>query len=115
KGRRNTFSPGTMKAARIFGPYDIRLVDVPTPVPGPGEVLCKVSCVGMCGTDYAIYSGEFSFVKDGSIKFPMTPGHEWSGLVEKTGKDVTGFQTGDRVIGDTAVACGVCYECLMGQ
>ena len=104
-----------MKAVRIFGPKDIRVVEVPTPEPGPGEVLCKVLRSGICGTDYSIYTGEFSFVKSGAISFPMTPGHEWSGVVERVGSGVDGFQPGDRVVGDTAVSCGTCHDCLMGQ
>ncbi|MFH1009551.1 MAG: alcohol dehydrogenase catalytic domain-containing protein, partial [Candidatus Latescibacterota bacterium] len=104
-----------MKKARIMGPKDIRVMEVPTPEPGPGEVLCRVVRAGICGTDYAIYTGELSFVKSGQISFPMTPGHEWSGLVTRVGRDVAGFQPGDRVVGDTAVSCGTCYDCLMGQ
>ena len=84
-----------MKAARIFGAHDIRLVDVETPELNEHEVLCKVIRVGICGTDHAIYTGEFSFVKNGMINFPMTPGHEWSGTVEKVGKNVSGFKKGD--------------------
>ena len=104
-----------MKAARIFGSNDIRIVEVPTPKPGPGEVLCEVVCAGVCGTDHAIYTGEFSFVRNGSIKFPMTPGHEWSGVVADVGPGVTRFEPGQRVVGDTAVSCGKCYDCLVGQ
>jgi len=104
-----------MNAARIFGVNDIRLVDLPTPEPKPDEVLCKVVRAGICGTDYVIYTGEFSFVKKGMVPFPMTLGHEWSGVVEKTGSDVQNFKCGDRVVGDTAVSCGKCYECLIGQ
>jgi len=104
-----------MRAARIYGPNDIRVVDIATPEPGPDEVLSKVVRSGMCATDYAIYTGEFSFVKKGAIKFPMTPGHEWSGIVEKVGADVENFKPGDRVVGDTAVSCGKCYDCLIGR
>jgi 2-desacetyl-2-hydroxyethyl bacteriochlorophyllide A dehydrogenase len=104
-----------MKAVQIYGPNDARLVDVPTPKPGPGEALCKVVRSGICGTDYSIYTGDFSFVKSGAIKFPMTPGHEWSGVVEEVGSGVENFKPGDRVVGDTAVSCGTCYDCLMGQ
>jgi len=104
-----------MKAARLYGPKDIRIIDVKTPKPGPHDLLCKVVRAGVCGTDYSIYSGEFSGVKDGSVKFPMTPGHEWSGVVERAGSAVAGFKAGDRVVGDTGVSCGVCYECLVGQ
>jgi 2-desacetyl-2-hydroxyethyl bacteriochlorophyllide A dehydrogenase len=104
-----------MKAARIYGPHDIRLTDVPTPEPGRGELVCRVVRAGICGTDHAIYTGEFSFVKKGLVPFPMTPGHEWSGVIEKIGEGVENFCLGDRVVGDTSVACGVCYECLMGR
>ncbi|MFA6471059.1 MAG: alcohol dehydrogenase catalytic domain-containing protein [Candidatus Latescibacterota bacterium] len=104
-----------MKAARIYGPHDIRFIDVPTPQPGRGELLCRVVRSGICGTDHAIYTGEFSFVKSGAVPFPMTPGHEWSGVVEKIGEGVENFCRGDRVVGDTSVACGVCYECLIGR
>ena len=103
-----------MKAARIFGPNDIRVVDIPIPELKSDDVLCKVIRAGVCGTDYSIYMGKFSFVESGAIKFPMTPGHEWSGIVERTGSDVENFKPGDRVIGDTIVSCGICYDCLIG-
>ena len=104
-----------MKAARIFKPGDLRIVDVPVPEVGPTDVLCKVERVGICGTDYSIYHGEVSFVKSGLVKFPMTPGHEWSGVVNSVGADVQNFKSGDRVVGDTCVSCGVCYDCLIGE
>jgi len=104
-----------MKAARLYGPNDIRIMDVETPKPGPHDLLCRVVRAGICGTDYSIYAGEFSGVKDGSVKFPMTPGHEWSGVVEGPGSAAAGFKAGDRVVGDTGISCGACYECLVGQ
>lgn len=104
-----------MKTARLFGPNDLRIVKTPIPEVGENDVLCKVERVGVCGTDYAIYSGEFSFVKDGSITFPKTLGHEWSATVEAAGKSVTNFKPGDRVVGDTCVGCGRCQFCLSGE
>ena len=105
----------TMQAERIFGPMDLRVVAVPVPELGPHDVLCKVVRSGVCGTDYAIYTGEFRYVKNGGITFPMTPGHEWSGVVAEVGSAVQRFARGDRVVGDTAVACGNCNECLVGD
>jgi 2-desacetyl-2-hydroxyethyl bacteriochlorophyllide A dehydrogenase len=105
----------TMKASRIYGPNDIRYVDVPVPEVGPRDVLSKVVRAGVCGTDLAIYTGEFSFVRNGEIKFPMTPGHEWAGIVEKVGPEVTLFKPGDRVVGDTGVVCGECNHCVIGD
>lgn len=105
----------TMKAAQIFGPNDMRIVDLPVPTLGPHDVLCKVVRTGICGTDHAIYTGEISFIEKGMIKFPMTPGHEWSATVAAVGDKVDNFKVNDRVVGDTCVACGQCYACLMGQ
>lgn len=104
-----------MKVARLYSPKDIRVIEQPMPEPESGEAVCKIVCTGICGTDYAIYSGEFSFVKNGMVKFPMTLGHEWSGIVEQVGPGVTNVKPGDRVVGDTAVACGSCYHCVIGQ
>ena len=105
----------TMRAARLFAPNDLRLVEVPIPGLGPHEVLCRVVRCGICGTDYAIYTGEFSGVKSGAVRFPMTLGHEWSGTVAALGPEVTRFGVGDRVVGDTGVACGHCTPCLLGD
>ena len=105
----------TMRVARLFGPKELRVVDMPVPEPGPHEVLCKVLRVGICSTDHAIYSGEFSFVKSGDVHFPMTLGHEWSGTVDALGGDARQFRLGDRVTGDTVVACGYCQDCLLGN
>lgn len=105
----------TMKAALFYGPYDMRIEEVPLPALGEHDVLCRVVRSGVCGTDYAIYTGELSFVKEGSITFPLRPGHEWSGVVEAVGPGVRTLQVGDRVTGDTAVACGNCNKCLLGR
>ena len=104
-----------MKALRLFAPGDLRLLEVPRPVPGVGQVLCRVDRVGVCGTDHAIFSGEASFVKSGAVKFPFTPGHEWSGVVAERGPGTGLLAVGDRVVGDTGVACGSCTECLLGR
>ncbi len=105
----------TMKVVRLLAPGNLTVMDMPRPVPGPHQVLCRIKRVGVCGTDYSIYTGEASFVKSGAVHFPMTLGHEWSGTVFETGPDVEQFKTGDRVVGDTGVACGYCTECLLGQ
>jgi 2-desacetyl-2-hydroxyethyl bacteriochlorophyllide A dehydrogenase len=104
-----------MKAARLIGERQLKLMDIDRPVIGGREVLIKVSYAGICGTDYAIYSGESSFIKNGMIRFPLTLGHEWSGIVEEIGSKVQNLKLGDRVVGDAGVSCGVCYECLCGR
>lgn len=105
----------TMKVARLFAPRDLRMIDMPIPELGPHDVLCEVERVGVCATDYAIYTGEFSCVKSGAVTFPMTMGHEWSATVADVGGAVGKLKPGDRVVGETAVACGHCVHCLEGN
>jgi 2-desacetyl-2-hydroxyethyl bacteriochlorophyllide A dehydrogenase len=104
-----------MKAARLIRPYRIEILEIPLPEMGDRDVLIKVKYAGICGTDYSIYTGESSFVKDGSVRFPLTMGHEWSGVVEKAGKYVRNLKPGDRVTGDGTVTCGVCEACICGN
>lgn len=100
-----------MKAVRVFGENDIRVVDMEEPKPSYGQVVVKVKRCGICGTDYSILNGAFSNM----ISYPMTLGHEWSGEVAAVGKGVSNIKIGDRVAGDTCVSCGECYECLTGS
>ena len=104
-----------MRVLRIHGPRDLRLVDLPTPDPGKGQALCRVLRAGICATDQSIYTGRLSFVKSGLVRFPFTPGHEWSGVVKRVGPGVQDLKPGDAVVGDTAVSCGVCRSCLLGS
>jgi len=104
-----------MRAARLLGPNQMVMQELPEPVLGNKDVLVQVKYAGICGTDYSIYSGESSFVKNGMVKFPLTMGHEWSGVVSKLGADVEKLNIGDRVVGDTAVSCGSCFECIKGE
>lgn len=104
-----------MRALLVEDQRKIDYIDTPIPSLKDDEILCRVVYNGICGTDLVIYSGECSFVKDGQIKYPVRIGHEWSGIVEKVGKNVTKFKAGDRVIGDNAVGCGKCEHCLHGN
>lgn len=104
--------PATMKAAVVeeFGkPLVIR--EVPIPEPGPGEVLIKVICSGVCHTDLHVRDGDW-YVKP---KLPIIPGHEGAGIVAKLGPGVTTLQVGDRV-GHAWLhdSCGGCDYCLSG-
>jgi 2-desacetyl-2-hydroxyethyl bacteriochlorophyllide A dehydrogenase len=100
-----------MKAARLFGKNDLRIVDMDTPVPSCGEAVVRVKRCGICGTDYAIFKGAFQ----DSIQYPITMGHEWSGVVEQVGPGVTNVSPGDWVAGDACVSCGACQACLTGN
>jgi len=104
-----------MKTLIINAPGDARLVERPKPEPGPRDVVSRVVYSGICGTDLGIYNGTVSFVKDGGVKFPVSVGHEWVGIVDSVGPEVTGFKPGDRVVSDNGVSCGACANCLTGD
>ena len=100
-----------MKAFVVHNPNHASFDEVPIPSLEDDQLLIKVKYCGICGTDFAIYSGNCSFVEKGLITYPIRIGHEWSGIVEKVGAKVTGFKKGDRVIGDNFISCGECEAC----
>ena len=89
-----------MKAVRIhsFGPPDVvQVEDVPTPMPGPNEVLVRVMAAGVAPWDAIIREGKSKV----SPQPPLTLGSDFSGIVEKVGAGVTDFAPADEVYGVT--------------
>jgi len=95
-----------VNAGIILEPKRFETREMPLPEPAPGELLVKVMASGICGTDVHIFQGEYL----GS--YPVIPGHEFAGLVEKTGELVTRFQPGDRVAVEPNLPCDNCVNCL---
>jgi L-iditol 2-dehydrogenase len=104
--------PESMRAAVLFGPQDIRVVDKPVPRPGPDEVLVKVAMCGTCGTDLKIFDGHFPQTPPFG---EFTPGHEWTGTVVDLGETVDEFALGDKVCIEAHHGCGRCDNCLVGK
>lgn len=105
----------TMKAVTVYGPYDARMEEVEKPVAVGDMLVIKVLRTGVCATDSSIYTGESSFIKSGEIVFPCRFGHEWAGVVESVGENVTKFKAGDRVYADNFTTCGKCEACQKGD
>lgn len=99
-----------MRAIVFTGPGAFELAEVPDPTPGPREVVVEVSAVGICGTDVHVLDGEFE-----PTVFPITPGHETSGIVVAVGSEVSEFTAGDRVSVDPTLTCGECTYCRNGR
>jgi threonine 3-dehydrogenase len=90
----------------------IKLVTVPVPSVGSKEVRIRVTAFAICGTDLHIV--EWDRWAESRIKPPLVFGHEFTGVVESVGSDVTLVKPGDRVTGETHVYCGLCYACRRG-
>jgi L-iditol 2-dehydrogenase len=98
-----------MKAVVLRGVNDLRLEEVPDPLPRDDEVLIRVRAAGICGTDVHMWEGTN---KEGT--FPFIPGHEWAGEVVAVGKKVRTVRVGDRVVGECFIPCHECENCKNG-
>jgi 6-hydroxycyclohex-1-ene-1-carbonyl-CoA dehydrogenase len=101
-----------MKAAVFYAAHQPLCVEeVPTPAPGPDEVLVKVAACGLCHTDlHYIDHGVPTFKKP-----PLILGHEVSGTVAGLGEKATGWKEGDRVLLPAVYGCGQCHYCRTGR
>lgn len=100
----------TMLQQVMISPGQIEFHEVPVPDPKTGEVLIKIMNIGICGSDIHVYHGKHPFTS-----YPVTQGHEVSGLIEKIGEGTTGFTIGQKVTVQPQVVCGECYPCRHGK
>lgn len=102
-----------MRAARLHAARDVRIDEVPTPRPEPGEVLVRVRAVAICPSDLRLYQdGHASGVVP---DHPMIQGHEFSGEVAALGDGVDGPAVGTPVAVEPSWHCGECDVCLAGH
>ncbi|XP_050087875.1 sorbitol dehydrogenase-like [Anopheles aquasalis] len=100
-------------AAVVHGIEDFRVEEIPMPTPLDNEVLLRMDCVGICGSDvHYISHGGFG---DYKLKEPLVLGHESSGVVTAVGRHVTHLQVGDRVAIEPAIGCRACRHCKVGR
>ena len=106
-------TPRTMTAqpSSTTSSAPLAVEEVPTPAPGPGEILVRVEASGLCHTDIHAAHGDWP-VKPTP---PFIPGHEGVGIVERVGPGVTEVALGDRVAMPwLGYACGMCDYCVSG-
>ena len=101
-----------MKAAVFLGPgQPLSLQELPTPQPGPQQILVKVAACGVCHTDlHYLDHGVPTFKKP-----PLILGHEISGIVAAAGESADGWREGDRVLLPAVYGCGYCRMCREGR
>jgi alcohol dehydrogenase len=98
-----------MKAAVFHKPGDIRIETVDDPrIEKTDDIIVKVTSTAICGSDLHIYDGFFPQPK------PLIMGHEFMGIVEETGPQVTHLRKGDRIVVPFPIACGHCFFCTHG-
>jgi len=94
------------------GNGNMELRDIPEPFPGPGEVKIEVQAASICGSDLHIRRGDIGI----PMRYPVVPGHEFSGVIVAAGAGVAKEWIGKRVTGEnTRVACGLCRQCAEGS
>lgn len=103
-----------MKALRKMRPErGANLETVAIPTIGPREVLVRVTAASICGTDLHIYGWDRWSAS--RIKPPLTFGHEFCGIVERIGEEVSSIAPGDFVSAEMHVNCGHCHQCRVGE
>lgn len=99
-----------MKAAVLENWLDLRLEDLPIPVPGKNEALIRVIRAGVCGSDITVYRG-----KHMTATTPTVLSHEILGTIESLPDGYAGpFRLGQRVLMNPIIACGTCPACRRG-
>lgn len=96
-----------MKVSYWYNNQDIRIEEVPTPTPRPGEMLVKVISCGICGSDIVEWYR--------LPRAPLVQGHEIGAEVVAVGDSVKEFKPGDRVFIAPKVPCGKCFYCVRGH
>jgi len=101
-----------MKAMQLAAPRTaLKLVDLPMPRPGPGQLLIKVRACGVCRTDLHVADGDLT-----EGKLPIVPGHEIVGTVIEKGAGVAPFAIGERVgVPWLGYTCGACRYCASAR
>ena len=91
----------------------IWMEDVPDPKCGPGEVRIRITHTAICGTDKHIF--EWDEWAQNNLKLPLIVGHEFCGIIDEVGPQVTHYNVGDRVSGEGHITCGNCRNCRAGK
>ncbi len=100
-----------MKAVVLEGPNKFGPQMIDKPEAGEEEILLKMEKAAICGTDIRILEGK----KTKDVRYPSVIGHEMCGTIEKVGKNVKGYEVGEKVSIANVIPCGSCASCLNGR
>lgn len=98
-----------MRAGVLRSPGVMEITELDDPFPGPNDAVIRVARSGVCGTDRAIFRGDYT------VATPVVLGHEYSGVVVAVGEDVVTLREGDRVVVDPNLVDHDCFYCRRGH
>lgn len=105
--------PTSMRASVLTAPRTIELKEVTVPEPQPGQVLVRVTAVGVCGSDTHFY--ETGSIGDIVVEGPIVLGHETAGEIVAVGAGVDSSRVGTRVAVEPQTPCRKCEYCKAGR
>lgn len=100
-----------MRAVVLNGPNDFKAAEVEKPEIGDNDILLQMKKAAICGTDMRILAG----TKTKGVRYPSIIGHEMCGLICEVGKNVKGFEVGEKVSIANVIPCHSCHSCLTGR
>ena len=98
-----------MKAVRFERPGKVSLAELPDPQPPAGWARIRIKAAAICMTDFEVLRGTHE------VKYPLTPGHEYCGVVDKVGSTSDEAWLGRRVVADNEITCLKCSFCRRGE
>jgi len=100
-----------MRALTYQGANQVSVDNVPDPMlVAPDDMILRVTATAICGSDLHIFHGKIPGMRSGDVL-----GHEFMGIVEEVGAEVTRVKRGDRVVIPFVIACGHCFHCLLSE
>jgi 2-desacetyl-2-hydroxyethyl bacteriochlorophyllide A dehydrogenase len=93
-------APGVIEYSNIAEPGKIK----------DNEILLRIKKIGICGSDIHVYHGEHP-----AVQYPVVQGHEYSAVIEATGRNVTKAKPGMKATARPQMACGTCRPCRKGR
>ncbi|KAA9162868.1 alcohol dehydrogenase catalytic domain-containing protein [Amycolatopsis acidicola] len=100
------------RAVSIDQPESLRVVPAQPQLPAHGEAVVRVAWSGICGSDRELFAGTRA---EGYVRYPVVPGHEWSGTVVELGPGTDPELLGKKVVGEGFRNCGRCVACRRGD
>ncbi len=97
-----------MRVVAISQERRLEILDLPSPVLEPDQVRIRVRFCGICGSDLHMRSSP-------TVPAGVVMGHEFMGVIEELGAEVSGWAVGDRVVVNPLEPCGVCTDCSTGS